>query len=202
MNHYDGNFWDARYSNEEFIYGREPNSFFKEQIDRLMPGKLLMLGEGEGRNAVYASKKGWKVDAVDFSSNAKKKTLSWANQNNVKLDYTVANLIDYIPSKEYYDAAGLIFIHLNPANCRLIFDRLSEALQTGGKIIMEVFSKNQLGRTSGGPQDLNVLYSIDEIKSYFPSIHTILLEEKKIILNEGKHHSGEASVIQFVGEKR
>ncbi len=35
----------------------KPNHFFKEQIDKIsVPGKLLLPGEGEGRNAVYAAK--------------------------------------------------------------------------------------------------------------------------------------------------
>ncbi len=202
MSSFEGNFWDVRYSNEEFIYGKEPNSFFKEQIDKLQPGKLLMLGEGEGRNAVYAAKKGWRVDAFDFSSAAKKKALNWAEQNNVVLNYTVSNLIDYTPKNEFYDAAGLIFIHLNPENSHIVFHRLSEALVPKGKIIMEVFSKNQLGKTSGGPQDLSVLYSVDEIKNYFYLLNIIKLEERTVLLNEGKHHAGEACVISFIGEKR
>ena len=45
----------------------------------------LFLGEGEGRNAVYAAKLGWQVDAVDFSSSAKDKALKLAKENKVKI---------------------------------------------------------------------------------------------------------------------
>ena len=55
------NFWDERYSIKDYVYGTSPNQFFKEQIEKLEAGKILMLGEGEGRNAVYASRKGWSV---------------------------------------------------------------------------------------------------------------------------------------------
>lgn len=44
-------------------YGTEPNAFFKAQLDQLTPGRLLLPAEGEGRNAVYAAKKGWEVAA-------------------------------------------------------------------------------------------------------------------------------------------
>jgi hypothetical protein len=66
-------FWDKRYSEEKFAYGREPNLYFKQKIDVLELGKLLLPGEGQGRNAVYAAKLGWQVTAIDLSSAAKQR---------------------------------------------------------------------------------------------------------------------------------
>ena len=88
-------FWNSRYSEKEFAYGTDPNEFFKEQIDKIIPGRAIFLGEGEGRNAVYAAKLGWQVDAVDFSSSAKDKALKLAKENNVKINYVVSDLNDY-----------------------------------------------------------------------------------------------------------
>ncbi|MGQ9644743.1 MAG: SAM-dependent methyltransferase, partial [Ignavibacterium sp.] len=48
-------YWNERFSSEDYIYGTEPNTFLKEQLENLKPGKALFLGEGEGRNAVYAA---------------------------------------------------------------------------------------------------------------------------------------------------
>ena len=58
-------FWDARYSSKEFVYGKEPNDFFASELNKLNPGKMLLPGEGEGRNAAYAASQGWSVDAFD-----------------------------------------------------------------------------------------------------------------------------------------
>jgi hypothetical protein len=55
-------FWDQRYQTEEYAYGKEANAFFSAQLKKTAPGCLLLPGEGEGRNAVYAAKKGWMVD--------------------------------------------------------------------------------------------------------------------------------------------
>jgi Tellurite resistance protein TehB len=71
-------FWNTRYKEESYAYGIEPNAFFKENIDKLVPGKILLPAEGEGRNAVYAARKGWEVTAFDFSDEAKIKTLKLA----------------------------------------------------------------------------------------------------------------------------
>ncbi|MGE5499295.1 MAG: hypothetical protein ACM3Q2_14530, partial [Syntrophothermus sp.] len=58
--------WNERFSKEGYAYGSEPNEFFKQEINKLAPGNILMIAEGEGRNGVYAAGLGWKVDAVDF----------------------------------------------------------------------------------------------------------------------------------------
>src|ERR1035438_2511533 len=57
--------WDERFSSEEYVYGTEPNVFLKEQLSKLSPGRLLMLGEGEGRNAVYAAKMNWQLSVEE-----------------------------------------------------------------------------------------------------------------------------------------
>ena len=201
MENHEESFWDERYSGEEFIYGTEPNNFFKEQIDRLKPGRLLMLGEGEGRNGVYAAKKGWSVDAVDFSEKAREKALKLAESQKTKINYVVNDLQDYVPKKNYYDVVGLIFLHLNEKTRENIYKKVIDSLKPGGTIIMEVYSKEQLGRNSGGPQNPEMLYSIEGIKNIFGGLKHKVLEQKIIYLTESSFHYGEASVIRFVGEK-
>ena len=105
-------FWNSRYSEQEFAYGTEPNEFLKEQLENLKSGTALFLGEGEGRNAVYAAKLGWQVDAVDFSSSAKVKALKLAEENNVKINYEVCDLNEYEFKENYYDLVVMIFLHL------------------------------------------------------------------------------------------
>ena len=76
-------FWDERYAENETVYGIEPNLFFKNYIDRAYPDTLLLPGEGEGRNAIYAARKGWEVDAFDFSNVAMQKALALAEKENL-----------------------------------------------------------------------------------------------------------------------
>ena len=201
MNKYGGSFWDERYSDNNFVYGIEPNSFFKEQLDLLRPGRILMLGEGEGRNGTYAAQKGWQVDAVDFSLKAKEKALKLAEMKNVKINYTIDNLGNYEPQKNFYDTAGLIFLHLNEKIRDQVNKKVISSLKPNGIVIMEVYSKEQLGRTSGGPQSEAMLYSIKNIKETFGELTPILLVKEIINLSESHFHNGEASVIRFVGKK-
>jgi SAM-dependent methyltransferase len=199
---FKANFWDERYSAKEYVYGTEPNQFFKEQLAKVFPaGKLILPGEGEGRNAVYAASLGWQVEAFDQSPVAMQKAKKLAEKNGVNFNYSIVDLLEFKPKKNFYDCAAVIFVHLIPVHRNEFHKNIIDSLKTGGRIILELFSKNQFGKSSGGPQDPEMLYSLEEIKNDFKEIRTILIEEKNVFLYEGDKHSGEASVIRFVGEK-
>ena len=60
--------WDEKFGRDGYLYGKEPNVFLKNAIDAIeKPASILFLGEGEGRNAVYAASKGHKSFALDNS---------------------------------------------------------------------------------------------------------------------------------------
>ena len=201
MNKFGGEFWEDKFSPEEFVYGVMPNDFFKTSLEKLYPGKILMLGEGEGRNAVFAAAKGWQVDAVDFSKTAKEKALRLAKENSVTINYTLSSLenFNFIPYE--YDAVGIIFLHLNPSLRSIVHPGIIATLKTGGYLVLEVFEKEQLGRTSGGPQNFDMLYSIEELEKAFKSIKIILLEKKEVVLDEGDLHNGKAMVVRLLAQK-
>ena len=202
MAEYKTNFWNDRYSSDEYVYGTEPNQFFKEQIQKInASGRLLLPGEGEGRNAVFAAKLGWNVDAFDQSSVAKMKAETLAKLNNVKINYSNVDLGKFVPQKNFYDCAAIIFVHLSPEIRSGFHSKIIESLKPKGKIILELFSKNQFRKDSGGPQNLDMLSTIEEIKNDFKGLKTIVLSEDNINLDEGAKHSGEVSVIRYLGQK-
>lgn len=199
--------WNDRYSSEEFAYGTEPNTYLKAQLEKLEPGSILFPAEGEGRNAVFAATKGWKVSAFDISSEGKTKALQLAENHNVSIDYQVGELQDLSYHGEQFDAVALIYAHF-PADIKSsIHKALDQYLRKGGLIIFEAFSKSHLdyvlkNEKVGGPKDIGSLFSIDEIKADFPNYDIIELVEKEIELNEGLFHNGTGSVIRFTGRKR
>lgn len=194
-------FWNDRFGQSTYTYGKAPNVFFAEQLNSFPKGKLLLPAEGEGRNAVYAALKGWEITAFDYSEAGKQKALDLAKEYEVEIDYQIHDATDF-KSTDEYDAIALVFAHFPIEERNIIFEKLEKALTPGGIVIMEVFSKNQLGRESGGPKSLDLLYSKGEIMSHFPDIDFMILEEMKITLNEGFSHQGEAAVIRAVGKKR
>ncbi|AFD07501.1 class I SAM-dependent methyltransferase [Solitalea canadensis] len=199
--------WNDRYSKEEFAYGEQPNNYLKEQLEKLSVGTILFPAEGEGRNAIFAAKLGWTVSAFDISVEGKNKAFRLAEGNNVSIDYQVGELQTLNFNTEQFDAIALIYAHF-PADIKSFYHKtLDKYLKKGGLVIFEAFSKNHLSYISknekvGGPKDIEMLFSIDEIKSDFDKYEIIELEEKEIELKEGLFHNGEGSVIRFVGRKK
>lgn len=199
--------WNERYSSKEFAYGKEPNNFLKEQLQKLVPGNILLPAEGEGRNAVFAAKQGWKVSAFDISEEGKKKALQLAAANTVTINYEVGELQTLPYKTGEFDAIALIYAHF-PAGIKSQYHKtLSGYLRKNGTVIFEAFSKNHLAYNSknkavGGPKEIDVLFSIDEIQADFPNYEIEMLEEQEIELQEGMFHNGKGSVIRFVGRKK
>lgn len=202
-----GSIWDERYSKPEFAYGEEPNLFFKEQIGKLKIGKLLLPAEGEGRNAVYAAKLNWQVSAFDTSIEAEKKASQLASKNQVSLDYRVGELSTLHFEKNSFDAIALIYAHFPSGLKSIIHKQLDQYLRSGGVVVFEAFSKKHLSYVNenpkvGGPKELTMLFSLEEIKSDFQNYEFLILEEKEIELHEGLFHNGIGSVIRFVAKKK
>ncbi len=195
-------FWDSRYSVNQYVYGTKPNEYFKDFLRQEKPGRILLAGEGEGRNAVYAASLGWEVHAFDFSMAAKKKALELALLRGVNIRYQVCSWQDYSSEKEYFDLAGLFFFHLSGPDRRLFHRRIISWLKPGGKIVGELFSVNQNGLGSGGPQNPDFLYSTDILRNDFRHMKLDFLKETVVELNEGIYHQGKAKVIRLLAEKQ
>lgn len=194
-------FWDQRYSEEGFAYGITPNAFFAEQIQQFAKGKLLLPAEGQGRNAVFAARLGWDVTAFDFSERAKERALSLAASENVEIDYQLKDYASLDLPEDEYDLVGLIFTHMAPELRHKVHRTILRSLKPGGDLIMEAFHKNQLGKSSGGPKSLDMLFGEEELQSDFAGMEIISLEEVTTTLDEGPHHQGEASLIRLVARK-
>ncbi len=199
--------WNDRYSKEEFAYGEQPNNYLKEQLEKLSVGSILFPAEGEGRNAVFAAKMGWDVSAFDISIEGKNKALRLAEANQVSIDYQVGELQNLKFQAAQFDAIALIYAHF-PADIKSsIHKTLDKYLRKGGIIIFEAFSKKHLDYIAknekvGGPKELAMLFSIEELQVDFENYEIIELVETVIELNEGVFHNGQGSVIRFVGKKK
>lgn len=136
-------FWNERFAQKEFIYGTAPNDFFRQEIDRLEPGSLLLPAEGEGRNAVYAAQKGWQVFAFDYAEAARQKALQLAARQAVPIQYVVASYEEIELPAASFDALALIYAHTD--GWQSIYPRLFRALRPGGTLIVELFAPAQPG---------------------------------------------------------
>lgn len=194
-------FWNERFDTKEYVYGTEPNQFYKEQLAKLSPGKILFPAEGEGRNAVYAATQGWQVTAFDSSSVAKTKAENLARQKNVKIDYRISDYENISFPKDSFDCLVLIYAHMHPQKRKEYHQKLASYLKPGGTLILEGFSKKQIENKSGGPRNVDMLFSEEELRNDFSFFSALYITETDIKLDEGTFHQGKASVLRAVGKK-
>jgi ubiquinone/menaquinone biosynthesis C-methylase UbiE len=200
--------WNERYSSNEYAYGTDPNVFFKTAIEKhKIKGRILLPGEGEGRNAVYAARQGIEVTAFDISDEGKKKALRLGELQNVNFKYEVGDFLEMDFTENWFDAAAIIHAHFTPNISSVYHKRISRLIKANGMLILEGFSKNNLplrikNPQIGGPNNIEMLYSKEEIIKDFSDFEVLQLEEVKIELNEGKYHKGIAKMIRFIGKKK
>lgn len=196
-------FWEERYSEDGLAYGEEPNVFLTEVIDQVPArGKILVVGDGEGRNGVWLATKGYKVTSVDYSPVAISKIEKFAKKCDVKVNTVCADLNEWDWPEAEFDAVVAIYVHF-PSEARAkLHQKMLDALKPGGKIIMEAFNKSQLDYPSGGPPVIDMLFSEQELKDDFSKANIAELYEKIVYLNEGKYHVGDGAVVRLIAEKK
>lgn len=193
--------WNRRYNVDEYVYGEAPNAYFAHFIDSCpQPGRILLPAEGEGRNAVYAAKKGWQVHAFDFSLTAMDKALALASRSNVTINYEIEGYETIILPDDFYDAVALIYNHMVPDELNYMAQKYHRCLKKGGIILLEAFAKEQIKNTTGGPKIVDMLYSMDDLAFAFRDFNIKSLERLTIELNEGTLHKGEAEIIRMMAE--
>ncbi len=198
--------WNERYANEAYAYGEQANEYLKQCLIQFPPGKVLFPAEGEGRNAVFAAQMGWEVSAFDISEEGQKKAMKLAEKKNVSINYQVGDFKNMNFQKGEFDAIALIYAHFPAAVKSAIHKDLAEYLKVGGLIIFEAFGKNNLELKKqdpaiGGPDDIDMLFSMNELIADFPNFQIIQLQEVEVQLQEGLYHNGIGSVVRFVGRK-
>lgn len=194
-------FWDERYGTEEFMYGKEPNDFLRENIDSLPQGTVLCLADGEGRNSVFIASTGRSVWSVDLSAQGPIKTLRLATERGVEVHAESADLANYDLGENQWNAIVSIFAHM-PTDVRAsLHQRVVRALKPGGVFLLEAYTPSQVGRGTGGPQDPSLTMNLGDLqKELSPLIFSTAHEIERSVV-EGFGHTGIASVVQVIARK-
>lgn len=197
------NFWDQRFAEPGFKYGTEPNAFLHDQAHRLSPAsQVLVPGDGEGRNGVWLATQGHSVTSVDSSAVGLQKAQTLAASRGVALRTEVVDLADWQPAAASFDALILIYTHLPAAFRQTAHQRLAHGLRSGAWVVLEAFHPAQLGYSSGGPRDVDMLYSPEQLSADFEGlIQPVLTWHGQIMLAEGPSHQGLAHVTRWVGQR-
>lgn len=192
-------FWNERFSSQEYVYGEEPNAFLKDRYT-LIPrrGRVLCLGDGEGRNGVFLARKGFDVTSVDASEVGLEKTRKLAERHRVTLRTIHGRLPEVEIEEGAYDAVVLVYLHLPPDIRAEVHALAARALRPGGVLLLEGFTPEQLEFESGGPKDAAMLFTPEMLRADFAMLDIEGIDACRTVLDEGPGHRGEAAVVRLI----
>jgi len=197
-------FWDARFAAAEYIFGTEPNRFLVSQRDQFLAGaKVLDVATGEGRNAVWLAQHDCRVTGIDVSALGLAKARRLAAARGVEIDLEQADVRTWAWPSNRFDAIVSIFIQFAaPVERQRVFDGIKAALRPGGVIVLQGYTPKQLEYRTGGPPQVNHMYTEELLRAAFSDMDIIHLREHEDVLAEGTKHVGQSAVIDLVARKR
>jgi len=113
-----------------------------------------------------------------------------------------ADLATWIWPVGEFDAVASIFLHLPPDLRPQIHAQMLGALKQGGLLIIEAFTPAQLRHSSGGPKQVELLYTAETLRKDFIAADILHLQEVEVEMDEGRLHSGLAAVVHGVFKKK
>ncbi len=161
--------WDARYaSSSELQWGAKPNRWLVQEASDLPVGTALDLGAGEGRNAIWLARRGWRVTAVDFSrvALARAESLAFRVQESgwsLDIEWVLADVRTYRPDPGRYDLVLLAYLHLPDEQRRQVIRTAVDGLAPGGTLLVIGHDRTNVTDGYGGPPDESVLFTAEDV---------------------------------------
>ncbi len=135
--------YDGRYNTEEYYWGLKPNRIcydIMKILPPIRPYRVLDIGCGEGKDAVFFAKCGYTVTAFDISKQGIEKAEKLAQYNKVEVRFFRGDIFDYRPETEYDIIFSSGVLHFLSRSKRKEFcDSLKEHTADNGINALNVF---------------------------------------------------------------
>lgn len=195
--------WEQRYSSPDYLFGKGPNYFLTSCRDILpAEGRVLAVADGEARNGVWLAELGLDVVSLDFAPTAQNKAAALAIEHGVKIEIIEADVHSWNYPADAFDVVVEIFTQFSSATQRAQkWAGMKKALKPGGLMIIQGYTPKQLEFGTGGPKQLENLYTRSMLQGNFSEFSDIKIVEEELEMHEGAAHGGISAVINFTARK-
>jgi SAM-dependent methyltransferase len=195
--------WEARYAVPDYAFGKAPN-YFLASCKPLLPhsGRALSVADGEGRNGVWLAEQGLDVVSIDFSPSAQKKARALAAERHVNVDFRQVDVHRFDYPQAAFDVVVEIFTQFSsPAERAMKWTGMRQALKPGGLLIVHGYTPKQLDYGTGGPKELENLYTRAMLEAAFGDFRDVKITEEEREIHEGTSHGGMSAMIGLTARK-
>ena len=190
-----GDAWQAEYWSDYFHgknqnFKRNPNSLLMQAVKGRRPGTALDVGMGEGRNAMYLAKQGWKVTGIDRAEGALAVARQEANKLGLKITPILQSAEEFDWGRKQWDLVALLYVDAVRANVA----KIRESLKPGGLLVIEAFF------TEPGERGRGTDYEPGELRKMFADGFKILhYEEAEGVADYGQKRM---QLVHLIGSRR
>ena len=195
--------WEARYSLPDYIFGKESNYFLATCKPLLSAsGRVLAVADGEGRNSVWLAEQGLDVHSIEFLPTARDKARALAREQGVNVTFKLADVHCWAYPESAYGVVCEIFTQFStPAERALKWAGMRRALKPGGLLVIQGYTPKQLAYGTGGPKEVDKLYTRPLLEKAFASFQNMVITEEELEMHEGTSHGGMSAVIGLTCQK-
>jgi SAM-dependent methyltransferase len=141
---FDRESWEGRWAgvlrdHPEAVANRPPNAHLVQAYADTPAGRALDAGCGHGAESIWLAARGWRVQAVDFSTTA----LGIARSTAESIGSDVAGRIEWLegdlgtwaPEPRAFDLVSCLYVHVSGSVAELV-RRLAGGVATGGSLFL------------------------------------------------------------------
>ncbi len=163
--------YENRYGREEYYWGVKPSEMCFE-VMKLMPPtralRVLDIGCGEGKDAVFFAKNGYKVSAFDITQSGIDKAKKLAEQHRVEVNFFRADINDFRLESDFDVIFCSGVMHFIPNELRSeIFENYRSHTSVGGLNAVNVFVKKPFIAVPPDKDSRNFKWLSGEIFGYY-----------------------------------
>ena len=114
-------YYNEKYGSNELYWGKQPSSTARIFLQKFPPYEgqtLIDIGCGEGRDSIFFARNGYQVTGFDYSAEGIKKSIAWAEELNLSIDFFQADINGYRLEKPYDVLFASGALHYIPQHLR------------------------------------------------------------------------------------
>ena len=159
--------WDERYGSKGPIWSGEPNPQLVAEASELAPGAALDVGCGEGADAIWLARRGWRVTGLDISGVALSRAAAAANRAGSdvaeRITWLREDIAAWAPPAAGYDLVSAQFMQLPEPARSALHRQLVAAVGPGGVLLVVGHSVSDLHTGAQRPPNPERFFAATDI---------------------------------------
>jgi SAM-dependent methyltransferase len=171
--------WDEMYRSRDQVFSGNPNGVLVAETVDLPPGRALDVGCGEGADALWLTRRGWRVTAVDISGIALRRAAAAATDIKGRVAWTRADLTTTPPPAGAFDLVSIHYFPLIRRPGHAALRGLLDAVAPGGTLLFATHALSDLTLRQEEDFDPADYYQPDDIAQLLDPTWNVLINETR-----------------------